>query len=668
MASGSEVGNGYVKITPTMDEGAISSIEAAGARSGHGFGGAFSVAAGNLIASAVERIGSAAVDVFSNAFNNYADYEQLVGGVETLFKDSAGIVQQYAADAYETAGLSANEYMENVTSFSASLLQSLGGDTEAAARYADRAMVDMSDNANKMGTDMSRITDAYQGFAKDNYTMLDNLKLGYGGTKQEMQRLIADAAKMTDVQEELGITVDESSMSFGNVVNAISVMQKSMGIAGTTAEEGARTITGSINKLSASWQNFLTGIFDENADMGALGEQLFQSIGDVLMNIVPRIGVLIGRIVQELPGAIISALQTLPSLLAPSITAIFGEEIGAQINGALGGAFTQLAETFTGLGESIIGVMQAVWAVLEPIVTAIGSLIATVAPIIMEAVNGVVTFVSDEVLPFVQEILETVQPVVEEIAGAIQEHMPEIQAIIEGVMGAIQTVVETVWPVVKEVIKTAVDVITEAIKVAWPIIQGIIETVSGAIKVITEDVWPVVSDIVKTAADTIKGAIEGIESVVETVKEIFDGIKRAIEDPMGTASDFIENIIDTIKGFFNFDIQWPHIPLPHINAWGSINPLDWLEEGPPGFSIDWYAKGGFVDGATLIGAGEAGPEMILPRQGALMNDFADRIAQRVGGGVDIHDCTFVVRNDGDIKRVAYELNNLINRQMAGGVA
>ena len=178
------------------------------------------------------------------AVNNYAEYEQLVGGVETLFKDSAGKVQEYAANAYKTAGMSANEYMSTVTSFSASLIQSLGGDTEEAAEYADRAIVSMSDNANKMGTSMEMFQNAYQGFAKQNYTMLDNLKLGYGGTQAEMQRLIADASKMTDVQQRLGITVDASSMSFDNIVNAIQVVQENLGIAGETADEAGRTIEG----------------------------------------------------------------------------------------------------------------------------------------------------------------------------------------------------------------------------------------------------------------------------------------------------------------------------------------------------------------------------------------------------------------------------------------
>ena len=158
----------------------------------------------------------------------YASYEQLVGGVDTLFKDASGQDQKYAADAYKTAQLSSNQYMEQITGFSASLIQSLDGDTKKAAEYGNRAIIDMSDNANKMGTSIEMIQNAYQGFAKQNYTMLDNLKLGYGGTKTEMERLISDASQMTDIQKKLGVTVDESSLSFGNIVNAISVMQESL--------------------------------------------------------------------------------------------------------------------------------------------------------------------------------------------------------------------------------------------------------------------------------------------------------------------------------------------------------------------------------------------------------------------------------------------------------
>ena len=277
-------------------------------------------------------VGAAATGIVAltkSAVENYAEYEQLVGGVETLFGTSADKVQEYASNAYKTAGLSANEYMETVTSFSASLLQSLGGDTEAAAEYADRAVTDMSDNANKMGTSMEMIQNAYQGFAKQNYTMLDNLKLGYGGTKTEMERLIKDAASLKDVQAELGVTVDANSLSFGNIVNAISVMQSKMGIAGTTAEEANKTISGSINAMKGAWSNLITGIADENANFEELVNNFVETLvgdengeGGVVNNILPRVEVALegaGKLVEALIPVIIDKVPTIINEWLPKI-------------------------------------------------------------------------------------------------------------------------------------------------------------------------------------------------------------------------------------------------------------------------------------------------------------------------------------------------------------
>lgn len=274
------------------------------------------------------KIGSAAVAVAATAITaltaaavkNYAEYEQLAGGVETLFKDSSSKAKGYASEAYKTASLSANEYMSTVTSFSASLLQSLDGDTKKAADYANRAIMDMSDNANKMGTDMTMIQNAYQGFAKQNYTMLDNLKLGYGGTKTEMQRLIKDAAAMTDIQKELNITVEEGNMSFSNIVNAISVVQSEMGIMGTTAAEAVTTISGSLNSAKAALQNLLTGFGDENADLDVLMDNFLETIfgtngeGGVLNNLLPRIEITLESIITFLEKLLIAVAENLPGI------------------------------------------------------------------------------------------------------------------------------------------------------------------------------------------------------------------------------------------------------------------------------------------------------------------------------------------------------------------
>lgn len=249
--------------------------------------------------AAIAAAGAAAVAITKQAVENYGEYEQLVGGVETLFKSSADTVMQYAANAYQTAGMSANEYMTTVTAFSASLLQSMGGDTAAAAEKANLAITDMSDNANKMGTDMQSIQNAYQGFAKQNYTMLDNLKLGYGGTKEEMQRLLDDANALNAAQGNYtNYTID----SYADIVDAIHTVQTEMGITGTTQLEASTTIQGSIASMKAAYDNFITGLGNENADMAELITNLLDSTVTVAENLLPvveRILENIGVVVQE---------------------------------------------------------------------------------------------------------------------------------------------------------------------------------------------------------------------------------------------------------------------------------------------------------------------------------------------------------------------------------
>lgn len=249
--------------------------------------------------AAIVAAGAAAVAITKQAVENYGEYEQLVGGVETLFKSSADTVMQYAANAYQTAGMSANEYMTTVTAFSASLLQSMGGDTDAAAEKANLAITDMSDNANKMGTDMQSIQNAYQGFAKQNYTMLDNLKLGYGGTKEEMQRLLDDANALNAAQGNYtNYTID----SYADIVDAIHTVQTEMGITGTTQLEASTTIQGSIASMKAAYENFITGLGDENADMAGLITNLLGSTVTVAENLLPvveRVLENIGVVVQE---------------------------------------------------------------------------------------------------------------------------------------------------------------------------------------------------------------------------------------------------------------------------------------------------------------------------------------------------------------------------------
>lgn len=255
--------------------------------------------AGQAIVAGVKAVAGAVKNIGEAAIQSYGEYEQLVGGVETLFKSSADTVMQYAANAYQTAGMSANEYMTTVTAFSASLLQSMGGDTDAAAEKANLAITDMSDNANKMGSSMESIQNAYSGFAKQNYTMLDNLKLGYGGTKEEMQRLLDDANALNAAQ---GNYTNYTISSYADIVDAIHTVQTEMGITGTTQLEASTTIQGSIASMKAAYDNFITGLGDENADMAELITNLLGSTVTVAENLLPvveRILENIGVVVQE---------------------------------------------------------------------------------------------------------------------------------------------------------------------------------------------------------------------------------------------------------------------------------------------------------------------------------------------------------------------------------
>ena len=295
--------------------GAISSFQGKTESAGIKIG---TIVKGFLTAAAVKEIVSGITSIAKAAVESYASYEQLVGGVETLFKDSADQVQKYASEAYKTAGLSANAYMEQATSFSASLLQGLGGDTKAAADYANQAIIDMADNANKMGTSIESIQNAYQGFAKQNYTMLDNLKLGYGGTRGEMERLIEDANKVKEANGEMAdLTID----NFADMVEAIHIIQSEMGITGTTAEEASSTIQGSIASLKASWENLLVGMADENANMDQLIGQFVESASTAAQNLLPRIEqTLLGvaQLIEKLAPIIIEKLPGMIQTLLPA--------------------------------------------------------------------------------------------------------------------------------------------------------------------------------------------------------------------------------------------------------------------------------------------------------------------------------------------------------------
>lgn len=359
-------------------------------------------AAAKVGAAAVSAAATGIAVLTKKALNNYAEYEQLVGGVDTLFKDSSAKVQEYAANAYKTAGLSANEYMDTVTSFSASLLQSLGGDTEAAADMANVAITDMSDNANKMGTDMASIQNAYQGFAKQNYTMLDNLKLGYGGTKEEMQRLIDDANALNAAQ---GKYTNYSIESYADIVSAIHDVQVEMGIYETTEDEASTTIQGSVSSMKAAWSNLLTGIADDNADFKTLIEQFVDSLVTVGENIIPRINIIIQGLTQLIteasqtiiPTAVQILLENLPSIVSAGMDLIIAlvsgilDNIDMLIDCVLEMVDVIVDKLIDNLPKLIDGGIRLIAALANGLIRAIPNLVSKIPQIISSIVKGIIS-------------------------------------------------------------------------------------------------------------------------------------------------------------------------------------------------------------------------------------------------------------------------------------
>lgn len=359
--------------------------------------------AAKAAAAATAAAAGAVIALTKSAVENYGEYEQLVGGVETLFKDSAGTVEEYAKNAYQTAGLSANEYMETVTSFSASLLQSMGNDTEAAAKKADLAITDMSDNANKMGTDMQSIQNAYQGFAKQNYTMLDNLKLGYGGTKEEMQRLIDDANALNAAQ---GNYTNYTIESYADIVDAIHTVQTEMGITGTTALEASTTIEGSVSAMKAAWGNFVTGLGNDNANISELSAQLIESVGTVAENVLPVVETVLKNIaqaVQEDGPAMIEkfvsyAIEKLPDIIA----------LGLQMVVALVKGLAQnIPQLVTGVLDMMANIVKTVWEAIPDIIDVGKNIVMG----LWDGIKAMASWLKDKVSGFLGGIVDGVKGV-----------------------------------------------------------------------------------------------------------------------------------------------------------------------------------------------------------------------------------------------------------------
>lgn len=388
---------------------------------------------------------AALAGVGKSALDAYATYEQAVGGVDTLFKDASGTVQKYAAEAYRTAGVSANEYMTQVTSFSASLISSLGGDTAKAAELGNTAMVDMSDNANKMGTDIESIQQTYQSLARGNYAMLDNLKLGYGGTKSEMERLIQDANKVKQANGEMG---DLSIDKFSDVVQAIHIMQQQMGISGTTAKEAATTIEGSVGMMKAAWQNWLAELGKDNADINGLTKQLVDSVSTVIKNVGPRIAQIITGITAALPQLFSSLGGTLPALVMQILPPVLGAlgQLGTMLLTSattwISTSLPQLLAQFQSwVTSSLPSFLQSgltmVTNLLQGIVQALPQIASTAVTVLTTLLDGLSAQLPQLIPIGINAVLNLVQGILNNLPQIIDSGLKLILGLAQGLINAL---------------------------------------------------------------------------------------------------------------------------------------------------------------------------------------------------------------------------------------
>lgn len=572
--AGTTIGKAYVQILPSAKgmQGQLSSImkaEAAGA------GDAAGESVGKSLIGKIKTVVAAAGigKVISSALMEGADLQQSVGGIETLFKDSADTIKKYASEAYKNAGMSANEYMQTVTGFSASLLQGLGGDTAAAAEVANMALTDMSDNANKMGTSMDLIQNAYQGFAKQNYTMLDNLKLGYGGTEKEMQRLLADAQKLSGVEYNID--------NLSDVYSAIHVIQEEMGITGTTAKEAASTFSGSFAMMKSAAKDLMANLTlgeDIKPALTALKDSLFIFVGD---NLLPMVGNIVGslpEIVEGAMGMVADALHMAGDsagffesgiqIVADIISGIVSNipmvlEAGASMRRSLIEAI--LSTDWIGIAQELIANLRnsldmaaveilgtdgnIVQSVLDSITNGLPNVLSKGVEIVTNIVNGI--------LQSLPQLILMAGELITQFAGFLMQNLPVILEagvqmllnLINGIVISLPNIVEAVYQVITQFVTTIIQnlpqILESGLEIIAELVAGLIMAIPDVVAAIPKIIQSIINafgefdwkEIGSSIIEGIKnGLLNGISKIVEAAKSVAKNALDAAKEILGIAS------------------------------------------------------------------------------------------------------------------------------------
>lgn len=514
--------DGTLKFDTSLDTGGLQS----------GMGKVASVAQqalGVFTGQMMTRAVDALANLGKSALDSVGQLEQNVGGVETLFGDAADAVIASADRAYQTAGMSANDYMSTVTSFSASLLQSLGGNTEEAAKVADMAIIDMADNANKMGTSMDMIQNAYQGFAKQNYTMLDNLKLGYGGTKTEMERLLADAEKLTGVKYDIN--------NLNDVYQAIHAVQEEMGITGTTAKEAASTLEGSMASAKAAWDNFMNGSGD--------ADQLADAFATAADNIVKNLAEIIPRFAETLPalgGAIIAQIPGLVAAIVPAVLSA-GQSVLKQLQDAVldfdfAGTADKVVQMITGFieGDGLGSLLDTLVTIFTGIVNGISSMLPSLLPALIELISYVVTSLLDQLPAILDCALEL-------ILGLAQGILAALPVLIEALPEVISSIVEFLISAIPQIIDAGIELLMALVDALPVIIDALVDALPQIIKA-------TVTALIAAAPQIAKAGVKLLGALIEAIPVIVVELAKAVPDIVAAIIDVLAELPGLIGEVF----------------------------------------------------------------------------------------------------------------------
>lgn len=587
MADKIELAKAYVQVVPSakgiggeLDKEMGDAGKKAGEKGGKEAGSAF----GDFFAKGVKAIGTIAVgaattaaaaiaSITKSAVENYAEYEQLAGGIETLFEDLSGDVTQNANNAFKTAGLSANEYMETVMSFSASLNQALMKSDKNIARsaeMADKAVIDMADNANKMGTSMESIQNAYAGFAKGNYTMLDNLKLGYGGTQEEMLRLINDSGVLNEKLESL------KGVGFDTIINAIHQVQTNLGITGTTAKEASSTIQGSISSMTASWNNLLTAMADPEQDIRPLitsfvdsimtvGENIIPIIAGTLPNVISGINTLVGLLIPELPGII---EQTIPAfsdgiiLLTNTLVRVLPRLVQFLVDAfPMEQLMTIISNIITAIGQTLPTLLQAGVELATTLVDNIGTVFTEMLPVIGQAgidlVMTLVDYAVENAPTFIPELINIILDAAARLTDAeslskfLDVALTLINALVQGLVGAIPILCEAIPQIITDFCNfLASDGFDDFMNTAGEIIITLGNGLIEAIPILLKNIPKILEAMLHAFANIFEGMLDVGDMIVQG---LWQGISRAADWIKNLIKGWVGNVLGFIRKLFSID-------------------------------------------------------------------------------------------------------------------